>query len=137
MSEIQFPITVESIKFGDGENYHPKLLFRGKCGDMVSVRPCGDKFDGKTFLGVLIGEVPLSISARWNRESATLTIERSMFNPMIFIPEVNEVVFGCGSWWTRIKSEDQLRKITDHDIANVWYVKALNQLEGAKALGEK
>jgi hypothetical protein len=48
---------------------------------------------------------------------------------MIFIPEVNEVVWGCGSWWGKIKSEDDLKTITDEDINNVWYVKALNQLE--------
>jgi len=54
-----------------------------------------------------------------------------MHNPMIFIPEHNAVVFGCESWWDRIKDESHLRAITDADIENVWHVKALRWLAAA------
>ena len=54
-----------------------------------------------------------------------------MHNPMIWIPERGEIVYGCGSWWGSIESMDQLSEITDATISNVWYVKALDDLEGA------
>ena len=47
---------------------------------------------------------------------------------MIFVPELNEVVWGCGSFWQKIRSKEQLKNITDGDINNVWYVKALKQI---------
>lgn len=125
---IKYPIEVQKISYKEGHPYSEKGL-TAKCGDMVKVRPCAKKFDGKTFLGIFMGEVALSQGAEWHEEEGELVIKRFMYNPMIFIPEVNEVVWGCGSWWGKIKSEDDLKTITDEDINNVWYVKALNQLE--------
>jgi hypothetical protein len=128
MKDIQFPITVQSVSFDSREVYRPSLLFGGKCGDFVSVRPCGDKYGKKTYLGILIGEVALSQGVQWHEAEGRLEVARYMHNPMIFIPELSDVVWGCGSWWGKIKDEAQLRQITDNDIENVWYVRALKQL---------
>lgn len=134
MSKIQFPITVTGIEFKESDPYKSRVLFGGNCGDMVSVRPCAEEYGGKTFLGVLLGELPLSQSV--SLKDGVLIVEQCMYNPAIFIPERNAIVFGCGSFWGRIKSADQLRKITDDDINNVWYMKALKQLdEGAANTG--
>lgn len=46
-------------------------------------------------------------------------------NPAIFVPELGKIIFGMESWWGRIKSEEELKDITDGDIENVWYVKML------------
>lgn len=126
---MEFPITVSKIEFEKDETLRPELLFGGSCGDMVSVRPCAEEYENKTFLGVLIGEVALGQGCRFNKETGELIIHRATHNPAIFIPDRNAVVYGCGSWWGKIKDEKQLREITDNDIQNVWYVKALNQIQ--------
>lgn len=128
---MEFPITVNEITFEQNDPLRQKLLFGGKCGDMVAVCPCAEEYENKTFLGVLLGEVALSQGGSFNRETGVLTIRRQMHNPAIFIPERNTIVYGCGSWWGKIESKDQLKRITDDDINNVWYVKALQQLEAA------
>ena len=128
---LKFPITVNAIRFDQSElnaHYRERALFGGKCGDFVAVRPCDERFEGKTFLGVLIGTIPLSQGVQFNPENGELTVRRLMHNPMIFIPERACVVFGCESWWGRIKDEKHLRQITQADIENVWYVKALEWL---------
>ena len=126
---IEYPITVKEITHSDQEYFRPKLLFGGECGDMVSVRPCADEYEKKTFLGVLIGEVAYCGGARFNSENQSLEIVPGSLNPMIFIPETNSVVFGYNSWWGKIESKDELKEITDETIDNVWYVKALKQLD--------
>ena len=127
---MEMPITVNNITFEEGETLHTKCLLGGKCGDMVVVRPCAEEFENKTFLGVLLGEIALSVGASFNKENGELKIGRYMHNPAILIPERNAIVYGCGSWWKRITRKEQLKKITDEDINNVWYLKALNQIVG-------
>lgn len=126
---MDYPITVKAIEFESSDTIRTNLLFGGKTGDMVAVRPCAKEYEGKTFLGVLIGDVALTIGAEFRKETGTLTLVRGLYNPAILIPEKNAIVYGCGSWWSRIRSEDDLRQISDADIENVWYVKALKQLE--------
>jgi hypothetical protein len=125
---IDMPITVKKITYEKGETLREKLMWEGQCGDMVMVRPCAEKYEGKTFLGVLLGDIALSMGCQFFPDTGEMKIFRSMYNPAIFIPDCNAVVFGAGSWWGRIESEGQLRQITDNDIANVWYVKALKQI---------
>jgi len=129
MSGIQYPIEVKEIGMDSEKSVYDPNGLTAKCGDMVMVRPCAEKFENKTYLGVFIGEVALQVGAQYNEESGKLTISRYMYNPMILIPEFNEVVWGCGSWWGKIKDESHLKQITDEDINNVWYVKALKQLQ--------
>jgi hypothetical protein len=99
------------------------------------VRPVGEEYGNKTFLGVLLGEMAVSQACSFDQATGTLKVDRCMFNPMIFIPEKNTVVFGYESWWGTIKTEDQLRQITDVDIQNIWYVKALKQISDLVAKG--
>ena len=51
-----------------------------------------------------------------------------MTNPAMFVPELKKIIWGCGSWWSKIKSEGDLKQITDEDIKNTWYVKLVSQL---------
>jgi hypothetical protein len=126
-SKPKFPMTVNAIEYTDKEPYSVRGLFV-KCGDFVSVRPCDPKFENKTFLGIMIGDLALGLGYSFNPDTGVLKILRHMDNPMIFIPDVNEVVFGCGSWWGRIRKPEDLQQITDADIDNIWYVKALKKL---------
>lgn len=125
---IEFPIEVKSIRFSKEEVLQLNILFGGKCGDMVQVRPCDEQFEGKTFLGILLGDIALSQSVAWDKQKGELIVQRAMYNPAIFIPDRDAIVYGCGSWWGKIEDETQLRQITNEDIQNVWYVKALKQL---------
>lgn len=101
----------------------------------VKIRPCGKEYGDKTYFGILIGDVALGISESVKKENpGILHIKRSFYNPAIFVPELNEVIYGCGSWWCEIESEEELNKlITDELINDIWYVKMLNSINDAKS----
>jgi hypothetical protein len=117
---------VDDIVWKDAEMLKPSWRTRGSVGPVfVSVRPCDKRFGGKTYLGVLLGDFPVSLSCAYGPATRVLEIEPAMHNPCIYIPDMGEVVFGCGSWWGVIDSPDKLREITVADIDSVWYVRAL------------
>ena len=124
---IEFPITVNRITFDKGETLHQAGL-TAKCGDMVAVMPCDKEYGGKTFLGVYLGDIALSCGAAFDKATGELVVSHCMYNPAIFIPERNAIVYGCGSFWNEIENESQLRQITDADIQDVWYVRALKAI---------
>ena len=95
-------------------------------GSFVKVRPCGDWAKDKTYLGIYIGDAALSSSI--SIEDDKITCNWALYNPAILLPEVGKIVYGIESWWGRIKSEEDLKEISDLDIENVWYVKALKQI---------
>lgn len=95
-------------------------------GSFVRIAPCGDEYGGKTYLGIYIGDVGLGSNISIDDDSVVCSW--SSFNPGILIPELNKIVYGCESWWGHIESESDLEQITDLDIENIWYVKALKQL---------
>jgi|PlaIllAssembly_1097288.scaffolds.fasta_scaffold10876_10 hypothetical protein len=111
------------------EDFRPESdpVWRHKPGTLVEVRPCGDRYGGKTYVGIYIGDAPIGLV---KTEEGGITTWR---NPMILIPETHSVVYGCESWWCPIDSIEQLKQITDEDIENVWYVKLLKeQLDGKR-----
>jgi hypothetical protein len=98
-----------------------------KCGKAVKISPCGKEYEGKTYFGIYIGDVALSLGA--SIVEGVVTVSHSFSNPAILIPELGKVVYGCESWWGFVKSEEELKElITDETIKNVWYVKMLNNL---------
>ena len=72
--------------------------------------------------------MPVSIDCDYNEGNQELSIKTGMTNPAIFVPDLKTIIFGVESWRQRITTESQLRSITDIDIENVWYVKALKQI---------
>jgi hypothetical protein len=137
MNHIKLPIEVASLKneplYRDCNN---PSSWDAKCGSLVQVRPCGDKYKDKTYLGILLGNFPLENIIIYNRESKELKIE-AFNNPAIFVPELKEIIWGCGSWWGEIDSEEELRQITDADIQDVWYVKLLKAWQEEKSKTDK
>jgi hypothetical protein len=124
---MEFPITVKSVEWDEdiGNPVSPARLFGAKPGAWVSVRPVGDD---KTYLGVMVGDY-CTPSLKFNRETGVLTVTKSLLgNPAMWVPDLARVVMGRESWWGEIKSADNLRRITDADIENVWYVRALKAL---------
>lgn len=122
--------TMKSIVFDCPEMLNQSLS--GEIGAPVAVRPCGEEYGKKTYLGIYLGDFPLSFSYGFDKEDNGKVIVKPAFNnPAIFIPSLKKTVFGCGSWWRRIKNMDDIKKITDDDISNTWYVKLMKEMGDA------
>lgn len=120
---IEYPIEVSKI------NYNTELycLEKSSIGKFVSIRPCGDEYQGKTYLGLFLGDLPLGIAVSHNPDTKELNLSYRA-NPAIYVFELNKIVFGAESWWGVIETEEELKEITQDDIDNVWYVKALKAI---------
>ena len=92
----------------------------------VSVRPCKDG-NTKTYLGILLGECSLGGQGWYNKDKQEIFISDRL-NPMIFVPDLMTVVLGAESWWGPIDKPEDIQQITDTDIDNVWYIKALKEI---------
>lgn len=55
-----------------------------------------------------------------------------MHNPAMYVPELGEVIWGCGSFWSRIESEADFQDITDEEQNNVFYMRWLRGLSKRK-----
>ena len=115
------PITVAVVKVQQSLSPTPINPQESK---FVAVRPCGDK---KSYLGMCLGDLPLPPMVAYSPKSQTLFVN-SRTNPAMWVPDLNKVVWGYESWWGPIKSEEHLHQISDADIQDVWYVKALKML---------
>jgi len=121
-----YPLSIDKIIFRGG--YSEKDVISDiKVGDYAAVRPCGEEYKNKTYLGYFVGDIPIGVSALHDPKENELTVSLSS-NPAFFLPDIREVIFGCGSFWSKIKTPDDLRQITDFDIDSVWYVQALKAL---------
>ncbi len=123
---IEYPLTISAIEQPKEAAIVPGLYSR-KVGCLVGVRPCGEEYGGKTYLGILLGEVDIGLIISHHPETLVLSINR-MHNPAMFVPELKEVIYGQSSWWSVIESEDELKAITDDVIANQWYVKLFKDM---------
>ncbi|KJS85141.1 MAG: hypothetical protein JM58_09180 [Peptococcaceae bacterium BICA1-8] len=117
---IEYPIEVSKINHDTNKGgYRDREI-----GKFVSIRPCGKEYQDKTYLGLYLGDLPIGHHISHNPDTKELNVSFHD-NPAIFVFDLNKIVYGCESWWGIIKNEADLRKITDIDIDNVWYVKAL------------
>jgi hypothetical protein len=132
INEFEYPMEVKEFQFG---NFHIEDPMAGKVGDFVAIRPVGKEHEGKTFLGIMLGDFPVSPIASYRPSTGQMRVVMKT-NPAIFVPDLNKVVFGFESWWGVIKDENDLRQITDSDIQNVWYVKALKKMAEREEGGE-
>jgi hypothetical protein len=111
-----FPMTIAGIAWVDTP---PRREVKP---ELVAVRPCDGE---KTYAGIHVGDLPLGIHVILNRNTGVLTAMPAYHNPAIVVPELGKLVMGCGSWWKRIKTQEDLKQISDEDILNVWYVRAI------------
>jgi hypothetical protein len=97
-----------------------------KPGSFVSIRPANDD---RTYLGIYIGDMPVGVAGIQKKgEDGVVHLVRTQPNPCIFIPQLEQLFYGLESWWGEIKEPDDLHQISDADIENVWYVRALKGL---------
>lgn len=134
---IKYPVEVSGIDFDvkigvSSKSFFGSLGSEKGPGTFVSIRSCKKEHGDKTRLGLLIGYVPIHAGVEFSKETKRLKFSVSGDNPAIFVFDLNEVVLGCESFWGAIESEKQLREITNDDIQNVWYIKALKQLAEKK-----
>ena len=89
---IEFPLTIEDIDVEPikTDSWHAKT------GDFVAVRPCGDEYGGKTYFGIYLGDLPIQSLVSFNSESKTLKVS-TMGNPAMLVPQLNKIIYGCGS----------------------------------------
>lgn len=120
---IEYPIQVSKIN----KNLDTTGFRDSSIGSFVKIRPCAKEYKNKTFLGLYLGELPIDIRVSHNCYTKELTLSYDT-NPAIYVFDLKKIVFGCESWWGIIKNEADLKSITDIDIDNVWYVKALKLL---------
>lgn len=125
---MELPVTVRSIEWVgyDEPPIVPDRIFGGEAGAWVAVRVAGEE---TTHIGILLGEYhPPAVAYR--AETGALVVRKHTFgNPAIWVPDLKRVVMGYECWWGEIKSEQDLRQITDADIENIWYVKVLKSLQ--------
>jgi hypothetical protein len=119
---MPYPITISHINWVQDES---NPFWRRGEPKLVAVRPVGDE---RTYLGVHMGDLHGGCSATYHAESGVLSLEYTSHNPAIVVPSLKRIVMGRESWWGEIKSEADLRQITDKDIDNVWYVQALRKM---------
>lgn len=123
---IEYPLTINGI-----ENREIDTTGLGhKTGCLCEVKPCGDEYEEKSYLGFYLGDLPLSIYSSYNEKTGILT-NSTMTNPAIFVPELGKIIYGCESWWREIKSTEDFKGISQGEIENTWYVQL------AKAMCEK
>lgn len=121
---IEYPIEVSKIN-SDNKIF---TLDKNKVGKFVKIRPCSEEYNNKTFLGLYLGDLPIRNDISHNPDTKELKVSFHC-NPAIFVFDLNKIIYGCESWWGVIKSEEDLNSISDSDIDNVWYVKALKTLQ--------
>jgi hypothetical protein len=118
---------IREIKFPEEGNFKTTR----DTGKLVRVRPCNEKYNHKTYLGIHLGNAALGKTMHIEDDQETIQLQFTHQNPAMYVPEINEVIYGCGSWWSEIDSVEDLKDITDETIDNTWYVKLLK--EKAKA----
>ena len=124
---IEYPISIDKINYIGWNEAWEKCKIESKnkeCGELVKVKPCSEEYGGKTYLGILLGQIPYSPSISHDNTTNILDVYAHT-NPCIFIPETKSIVWGMGSFWTKIESIEDFKEITNEDIGNVWYVQLL------------
>jgi hypothetical protein len=131
VSEIKTLVGMNELSdvVGPSNSVFEKGLFC-QPGALVKIRPCGDEYKNKTYLGFLLGDVATNISFVVKDNEINLSF--SGHNPGIFIPELRKVVFGYESWWGEIEDEKEFSEISDSDIQKVWYVQLWKRHEVCK-----
>lgn len=122
---IEYPITVTNV-----ENYFNNELadlYGHKCGVLVRIRPCGEEYKDKTYLGILLGEFPIGAYTLFYKNTGVLEIWPRR-NPAIFVPGLRKIIYGNESWWQEIEKPEVLTDITSEEISNLWYVKLLREM---------
>lgn len=120
---IEYPIEVSEIVSKTDYGWYGKE----DIGKPARVRPCGEEYENKTYLGIYLGELPQSHAISHHPETKELTIAFRN-NPAILVPELKKIIFGSESFWSIVEDPEDFKDISDELINNQWYVKALKDM---------
>lgn len=121
---IEYPLTINGI-----ENSRINITGSGQeCGTICEITPCGKEYEGKSFIGIYLGDLPVAIHTSFCRQDGILK-NTTFNNPAIFVPELKKIIFGCESWWREINSFEDFKVITKKEIENTWYMQVLKMLQ--------
>lgn len=128
---LEFPLTIQGIenKEIDTNGFGPE------CGCLCEISPCGQEYQGKSYIGIYLGELPFSIYTSFDDKTGILK-NQTMNNPAIFVPELKKIIYGCESWWRKIERIEDFRGISEEDIQNTWYVQLLKGLKTKEEKGK-
>lgn len=116
---IEYPLTIQGIENKTIDNHGLHNI-----GCLCEIKPCGEEYKNKSYIGIYIGDLPIQILSSYDRTTGILK-NSTMNNPAIFVPELKKIIYGCESWWREIETVEDFKGITDEDIDNTWYVKLL------------
>lgn len=133
---ITYPTTIHGIVRAPSAPFRParegrygRYLAPGElC--WVAIRPVDES---KTYLGILLGDIATEAGVSLHVATGILSIHVGHPNPAILVPDLGRVIFGMESWWGILEKPEDLKQISDQDISNIWYVRALKALGGAEA----
>lgn len=119
---IEYPLTIQGIE-------NQKIDARGmhEIGSLCEISPCEKEYEGKSFIGIYLGDLPIGIGTSYDKNSGVLN-NYAMTNPAIFVPELKKIIYGMQSWWRIIEKPEDFKGISEEDIENTWYVKLLKDM---------
>lgn len=121
---IEYPLTIQGMDMNFSEDMKRP---QPDCGQLVRISPCGKEYGGKTYIGILLGDLPIGTNISFHLDDQKLHVGATT-NPAIFVPELKKVIYGIESWWDEIEKPEDLKDITPEDIQNQWYVALLKEL---------
>jgi hypothetical protein len=123
VAHVNFPVTVQNLN-----RTVQRVTSDAGIGTLVRVRPATDDPNERTHLGIYLGDMIFDVTVAYSAKSSEMFVSDQR-NPAIFVPKLRKIVWGIESWWSAIKTPEEVEKqITDDDIANIPYVKVLKEL---------
>lgn len=113
---IQYPIEVTKIDLNsdcssDCRSDCSSDWRKREIGQFVKIKPCGDEYKDKTYLGIYLGDLPIGHSVSHNTLTGVLNIGFRK-NPAILVPDLKKIIYGMESWWSIIEKEEDLKNIS-------------------------
>ena len=127
---IEWPCEVAGIDY-DLDDFKVREA-SGRIGTPVRVRPCGEGFGGRTYLGILVGDLPHLPYAKLDVDTGRLRFG-AVSNPLILLPTEGKAVWGAESWWSALAPGDDLggiADIRDEEIMGAWYMRGIIDMLG-------
>lgn len=125
--DLTFPIQVKAITIYPARTRSRKPV----PGSWVRCR-----LGGKTYVGLFLGDLQRDPIVGFDAQEGLLKVLPDT-NPAMWVPTLGRVVWGCESWWSMIRSPEDLKQITDDDIQAQPYVQALQALARADAAAKE
>ena len=110
---IEYPILVQKITTDYNFDKHNEQLNVGKyCITTIFE----DGYENIPYLGLYLGEQPLSILSAYESESATIR-NKFITNPAIYIFSFKKIFFGVNTKWKFIENIEDLKLVEDEKLS--------------------